>query len=422
MKKITLLILLIIAVDALSAQKLLDIYKKGTVKLIPDEAYGKDNDWDKVFETWYDTLYNKPMGNRKSLKILPDGSVVIDHAYRNYFSLFSPDGNFIKEFGITNNKGERFVKTQGIAGIVNNNMFFSNLNNMGKMLCFDFEGNYKKSLHLDYMSKQMIALPNNKIAVVGWVIWEKQFRDFVALVDYETNEEKIIWNHFTDRCEPDEHCKLFNYYYVIPGGGAVMINTMPFTNSTGSSAPPQIALVDMHLIIAYPENGEIVVCDLEGNIISKNKIKNNNNFLSVEEQKDIQRQAIEKNKKSNKFAHWVSEEELQLAVSTLVGQMEADLEKISEPIPLPYFSTMIKDSDDNLLLFDFPKEVNQNRFNVWIMKNGGEFVTQSTFVCDDYELEINPSKMVFHDGYLYGLQKLKNAEGVPLRLQRFKLE
>jgi hypothetical protein len=51
----------------------------------------------------------------------------------------------------------------------------------------------------------------------------------------------------------------------------------------------------------------------------------------------------------------------------------------------------------------------------------GMFIGESTFVCDDYDLEINPSKMVFHNGYIYGLQKLKNATGVPLRLVRFKL-
>ena len=101
--------------------------------------------------------------------------------------------------------------------------------------------------------------------------------------------------------------------------------------------------------------------------------------------------------------------------------MEADLTKVTDPIPIPFFSTIIKDSDGNLLIFEFPKEANANQFHVWIYKDNGTFVCQSSFVCDDYELEINPSKMVFHNGYIYGLQRLKNATGVPLRLVRFKI-
>jgi len=57
-----------------------------------------------------------------------------------------------------------------------------------------------------------------------------------------------------------------------------------------------------------------------------------------------------------------------------------------------------------------------------IMQDGGKFACQSSFVCDEYELMINPSKMVFHNGMVYGLQKLKNSTGIPLRLVRFKVE
>ena len=171
MKK--LLFTFFLAVIALTApsQKLIDVYKKGTVKLVPDLGYAQGNNWDLVFKTYYDTLYNSPMGNRKSLKIMPDGSVVVNHRYRNYYTKFSPSGKFEKEFGIVSNKGVQLKKTDAIEGIINNNTFYTGLDNMGNMVCFDFNGNYKKTLKLNYMTRQMIPLPNNKIAVVGWVIW-----------------------------------------------------------------------------------------------------------------------------------------------------------------------------------------------------------------------------------------------------------
>jgi len=422
MKKLAFAIFCIIFAGSVNAQNLIDIYKSGSVKLVPDSEYAQNNNWDKVFDTYYDTIYRKPMGNRKSLILLPDGSVVVNHAYKNYYTKFAPDGMFEKEFGITNNNGERFKKTKQIAGIINEETFFTGLDNLGNMICFDFNGDYVKTLKLDYMTKQMISLPNNKIAVVGWVIWSKKFRDFVALVDYKTNDQNIIWEHFTDRLEPNEH-KLFSYTYMFKERGGVAFTTMPYSKPTGLISRPKIAFVKNNFIIANPTSGEISVYDLEGKLKSKHKIEWAKNYISVEEQKEIQEEAIKKYKSMKTFigGSKIPPEERKLAQETIIKQMEADLDKISDPVPLPYFSTMIKDSDDNLLFFEFPEEENANKFNVWIYENDGRFVCQSSFICDEYKLEINPSKMVFHNGYVYGLQLLKDSDSVPLRLVRFKL-
>ncbi|MBN2263517.1 MAG: hypothetical protein JW735_11420, partial [Prolixibacteraceae bacterium] len=111
---------------SLQAQNLIETYKKGTIKLVPDTEYAKGNNWDKVFETFNDTLYGKHMGFRKNIRLLPDGSVVIDHPYRNLYTKFSPNGIFEKEFQLVNSKGVPFKKTYQIAGVINNNTFFTN--------------------------------------------------------------------------------------------------------------------------------------------------------------------------------------------------------------------------------------------------------------------------------------------------------
>lgn len=425
MKKIIVIFIGTLFAFTVSAQKLIDIYKKGTVKLVPDTEYGQGNQWNKVFESYNDTLYGNPMGNRKNLTIMPDGSVVVDHPYRNFYSMFSPKGIFVKEFGIKNSKGVPFKKINQIAGIINNNTFYTGLDNMGNMVCFDFNGNYVKTLKLDYSTRQMIALSNNKIAVVGWVLWKEKIREFVSIVNYQTNEEKVVWEHYTDRsCEPGKECKLFNYSYFFKERGAISFNTMPYSNSTGMSAPPIIATTGNQLVVVIPATGEINLFDLNGNKLGKETVSWANNSISVEEQKEIQRKAIEKYKslKNPMFASWVSLEENEVAVKTMIESMEQDLNRITKPIPIPAISTLLKDSDGNLLFFEYPKEENANKFNVWIMQDGGKFVCQSSFVCDEYDLQINPAKMVFSNGMIYGLQKLKKADGVPLRLARFKLE
>jgi hypothetical protein len=199
---------------------------------------------------------------------------------------------------------------------------------------------------------------------------------------------------------------------------------MPYTNTFGMSVPPMIITTGNQLIVAIPATGEIIHFDLNGNKTGKSKVSWANNFISVEEQKEKMKKVIEEfeNIKEPKFPGGASPEEKMLALKSIIAQMEQDLDKINNPIPIPAISTLIKDSDGNILFFEFPKEENANKFNVWIMQNGGEFVCQSSFVCDEFDLQINPRKLIFKDGMIYGLQKLKKADGVPLRLVRFKLE
>ena len=423
MKKIASALIISLLASSMYGQKLLDIYKKGTVRLIPDTEYGKGNDWNKVFKTYYDTIYNTSMGNRKSLVIMPDGSVVINHRYRNYYSRFSPTGRFEKEFYVIDQKGLPLKKLTEIEGIINDNTFFTEPDNMGNMLCFDFNGRYIKMLKLNYMTNQIISLPNNKIAVVGWVIQKKSYCDFVAIVDYSNNAQKIIWQHNIDKGETDNNSKLFRYTYQFKNGKSYSISTMPYQNYAGLSSPPKIDCVSDKLIVSIPGTGEIFNYSLAGELVSKSKINWDPGNISVEEQKEIQQTAIDnyKDKKNPVINSMASPDEIKYADQQILQQMQSDLSQMKDPIPLPAFSTIIKDSDGNLLYFEYPKKEGANKFNVWVCEKNGRFVCQSTFVCDDYELNINPSKIVFHEGYIYGLQILKKTSGVPLRLVRFKV-
>jgi hypothetical protein len=128
----------------------------------------------------------------------------------------------------------------------------------------------------------MITMPNNKIAVVGWVLWSDKIREFVSIVDFDTNKEKVIWEHFTDRTgEPGKESKLFNYSYFFKERGAYMISTMPYSKSTGMSAPPIIETTGNQLIVVIPESGEINLFDLSGNKIGKEKVSWANGYISV---------------------------------------------------------------------------------------------------------------------------------------------
>lgn len=420
--KIALFFTLLIPVCA-SAQTLLEKYKSGTVKLVPDPNFANNVNWDKVFESYRDTLYGIWKGDDKTLTVLTDGSVIVSHAYKNFYTRFDANGRFVEEFGVSKAGGGSYSSLNHISGVLNNNILFSGLDNMGNMLCFDFSGKLTKTLKMDYMARQIIALPNNKLALVGWVLWRSKIREFVAIVDYETNEEKIIWDHFSER-NFGQGTHRFNYMYSFKSGGIVSFSSMPFAKALGMNHPPMISSTGDYIIIAIPATGEIRRYDLNGKFISSQNIDWAKGNISVEEQKEIQRKAIDKYRgmKSPQFATWVSNQENCDARDYFIQEMEKDLRAISEPIPMPYFSNLIKDSDGNLLFFEFPKEEGANVFNVWVLENNGKFVAKSSFTTEGYDLEIKSSKMVFHNGYIYALLNKKNAPGIPLRLVRFKIE
>ena len=429
MRYLLLLTLLLIATENI-AQELTEKYQQQSVELITDENFAIDNNWDKIFESYYDTtFYGKAIGKRKSLFVLDDGSIIVNNIYRNYYTKFDKYGKFENELFIKKADNSIVKKTTPIMGIINST-YYTNADNMGNILCFDFSGNYIKTIKVQYSVKQIITLNNNKIALVGWSIWKDKFRDFVAIIDYNTNEESIIWSHFTER--KDSKKSMFNYKYNLKKGNRkpfdkgqiISINTMPYTKYTGYSIPPIIQSINNKLIIAIPASGEIITYNFDGKQINKIKINWAKNHLSIDEQKKIQKRAMEKYKQflNHKISNGATIEESNLAINTILNEMQEDYNSISKPLAIPVFSTIIKDSDNNLLFFEISKKSNDNKFNVWIMKNNGEFASRSSFICKDYNLEINPKKIFFHNGYIYSLQTKKNASGNPLRLVKFRLQ
>ena len=426
MKKIIIVLAIMLTSTALShSQTMLDKYRSGTINLVPDPDYAHGVDWDRALKSWNDTMLGRWVGDRKSLTVTPDGSAIVSHHFRDFYTVFSPGGDFTGEMQVKNQQGRPYRSLPHLHGVLDGRILYSGLDKMGKMLCFNRDGDLIKTLHLDYAARQIIPLPGEKLALVGWVLWSDRVREFVAIVDYETNEEQIIWDHFDPKSfSPGAARHMFHYEYSFSEGGMVSCSTMPFIRAAGMSHPPIIASVADKLIVTVPETGQILTYDLNGRLVSSQTIDWAKNHVSVEEQKEIQRKAIERyrNITEPRFAAWASPEENRAARDYFVREMEKDLADINQPIPMPLFSTLIKDSDDNLLFFEFPKEEGVNSFNVWIYSNGGQFVAQSSFRVQDYELEIKPSKMVFHDGYIYALAKKKGAEGVPLRVVRFLME
>ena len=83
------------------------------IQLISDETYGAGNNWDKIFDTYYDTVMGRPYGLRKQLVLFDDGKAIVSHATRNRYSLFDSNGKFLKDRRVVIYKNGRQYNTTG---------------------------------------------------------------------------------------------------------------------------------------------------------------------------------------------------------------------------------------------------------------------------------------------------------------------
>jgi hypothetical protein len=121
-------------------------------------------------------------------------------------------------------------------------------------------------------------------------------------------------------------------------------------------------------------------------------------------------------KTSNDKANW----------NNYIEQFKPMIERLRDPANypayLPYFSEIIVDSDNNILLFHFTSEEGSNKFNVYTYNSQGAKIATSTFTADNYDLKINPSIFKFHNGSIYSYVKMKGTTHNPMRLVKFDLK
>ena len=416
------------------SQNLVEIYKNGAVKLIPETKYAQDNDWNQAFRSYYDKMYDTYIGKRKYVTVLSDGSVVVSHSYTDYYTLFDKDGNFVREFSISTGKNKKLQKP--IAGALNDKILYTKSDNMGKIHFVDLQGNIKKIVTVKYSVYDILPLPGDRLLVTGFVVGKKS-RDIVSIVDYNTGDQKVIYSYWWEdgrysTSSTGEDVPFF-YRKKLENGSEIMVGYHPAdavmpVGLRQSSIRARIAIVKQKIVVAAPSVNQVITYDLNGVELSRMSIPFGKKEVSVEEQKEILRKQIESTKNNtdptiipNVSMNVESEEYKKVIKPELVKKMEKDMALITEPVTLPVFTTVIKDSEDNLLFFEIPETKGGNKFNVWVYQDGGNFVCQSSFVCDDYDLVINADRMAFHNGYLYSVQDKKGAKGIPMRLVKFRL-
>ena len=437
-RMVLLLMILIIPAGILSAQKLLDIYKNGPVKLVADKIYGAKNNWESLFNLYYDTIstYDLPGGNAKKIVLAPDGSVFMSHKNRHEIWKFGPDGNFIKIFGSKGGKPHQFPMLPTIQPVVDGKYIFTCDVN-ARMKFFDLDGNYFKSITLDYMPGNFQPTGNGQILLYGRVLWRKQEtgtnyivynnRNIVVNLDMNTGKEKIIYDFFDDYSTRYQKTTNTDTVQRVSYSPPVKIYMPP---------PPPVAgrpvitfFPDGRFIKSDRRKGEMKVFSISGKEINNFKLdilpvavteedaKENYEKTKQSILKSIERISASQNLPESGKQRMLSQNKI------LLDSVEKYKDLKNYDKYLPYFSNVIVDDEGNLLVFEYTsrEEKQSNIFNVIAYNSNGQKLARTSFVCDDYDLSFSDATFVISKGYVYAVAKLKNYSGMPLRLVKLKM-
>ena len=373
------------------------------IQLVPDETYGQGNNWDKIFDTYYDTLDGRPYGLRKQLVVFDDGKAMVSHATRNRYSLFDANGKFLKDITLYfADKGKKPRNLQPVEGKLGN-LYFTRANNTGDIYLFDNNGLIVKELKIKYQALEMLALDDHHIVIIGGTSWTKKWRNLVSILDTNTGKDKILCDVFEDM-----NTDLKDKGYFI------------YTESKRNDMKGrwQIAKVNNKLIVTNPIDGLVRTYDFNGNKISEKLLDWEPQTLSVKEQIALQNARIKDLKDELPRE---TEERVLRYYNDLITYYENGIPHIKESINMGWFTMAIKGKDDNILFFDDAEEVGKNTFHVYSVSKG-QSISTGSFQCEDYDLALTKKRFVCHGGYYYGVQVLKNCDGMPLRLVRFRAE
>ena len=103
-----------------------------------------------------------------------------------------------------------------------------------------------------------------------------------------------------------------------------------------------------------------------------------------------------------------------------IKKLEDGMNHITEPLTISWFTSAMKGNGDNILFFEDPEEEGQNTFHTYSVGQN-KSISQNSFQCTDFDLSITKSKFVVHNGYVYGIQKVKGSKN-ELRLVRFEMK
>lgn len=399
--KIKIIAILLALTGYVGAQSLSELYKKEYIQLQPVSDFVVKG----LPPLTGGAQTSDP--NYQKIAIAKDGSIFVSHRNKYEIWKFDNKGNFVKKIGSRGNKPGQFVYVPSVEGFLDSKYLIT-ADYDGRINFFDLNGTYIKTIKLDYMPLAITPLKGNKFAIMGFVVMSKgPGKEFLRIIDFNTGTQKEIWQEFSG-CYPKTAVKI-----VFPENKGMMSCGIPYTHSIATRFRLATSK-EGNLIIASPKTGEVTLYSPEGNKINTFKM----NIVPVKvTEADIQEQYDNAVKNEQQFEkeyvyssrnNW-TETQRQALIADYKKQLENFKDRSFYPETLPYFSSLIADSDGNILIFEFTKdETATNKFRAYSYDLKGNLIGTSSFKCDNTDVSYAPSTFMFSKGYVFAV--LKNSK------------
>jgi WD40 repeat protein len=363
MKKYVVFVALILIVCAGLHSDLLTAYKKGSIKLVPDTAFGAKTPWDMYFNGAKDT----------SLAFLPDGSFLRTSAKDSKVYRFNSSGDKVAEFG-GNGQGPGDLYMPVSVEILDGKLLFVNDSGNRRICVFNLTGKSIDIIKPEYVVSSVVPLKDGKILVITQDKQSDFFNKFyrVLIRDLKTGAEKEV-AAFKDT-KPRSPIFIKNEYF----DGTVHIDRV------GNDK----------FLVAYSKSPEVALYTLDGEKISSFNVDIAQEKITFDHL-DFLMKPDPKNVK-----------EMEGYQKVIVSNKD----KIQLPEFHQYYLGLTIDPENHILLFlnNYPRMSHEIAFQAY--SQDGKLLATVKVDPGDHKV-LNPSSLAFHGKYVFVSLEKKDAEG-----------
>lgn len=377
MKRLILFFFLLCFLGFLFAD-LIDVYKKGEIKIVPDPEFGKNTDWDLLF-------YKGIAG----ISFDPNGCFFVSGRGLHEIFKFDSNGNLVKSFGQKGQGPGDFISPRCLSILDNKYLVIGEYALNRKISLFDLDGEFKKVVRTDYYAYDSVALENNKIAILSKSVSNTD-KEFITTC-YSIFIKDIVNGKDFKVISFDE--KKPNIY---KREGSVIVPGTYYGNVY------LVKIDNTKFLVGFSEIPDISIYSVDGKKLYSFEVK----FESKKVTENIKK----------KFFSFVAEERKIKILDTnkFMKKME---QQVIFPEYTPYYSEIRVDSDHNILVCQWKGErkIEDARFQVYSKE--GQFICETKIESDNFEPAY---PRIFHKNYAYFI--LRSRGNSSFSLERVELK
>jgi len=369
-------------------ESLIDIYKRGTIQIVPDRAFSEGFDWQSLF-----------IENNDSIAVGQNGDVFLTNRRNHCIYRFSPDGSLLNSFG-RHGQGPGDLIAPSIKSILDNQyLTVDEYAESRSISLFDFSGKIKAKLRTQANCFSAVGLMNGVVAYYSTAIEGKE------TVGNIQNNVKL---HFIDTIAGKETNIAFgrlNSAYIRFLGSGVLT---PSPSYLGDVILNRMS--DGNLLAGRSDSPELHVFSPEGRLIKTFEL----NIDPI----PVSKQFIEKKKELtiNNLQNQLRDKELLKQARRVIAESDFS---VCFAEYLPYYKTIVVDSEGNILVFKWLNDEDNSKETFQVYSSAGKYLCEAVLDKGDYEIEMSAycQTLQFTSSALYAIVSEADDEA-PVQLMK----